>query len=399
MSATEDPITQPGPETEEQERDHGGLWGLRQLKKVVAAAKGKATYQVVEFIKHHLEGTKLIFVFGRTGTGKTTLLKELTGMDLKVGEKLGSGTHHYEICPAIIAGDKYIFVDTPGFGAADKDNFETMKDIMSCLLALGPFVIITGALFVYDSAQDRLSQDEAITIRWLQCFCGPDFYEKITVVSNKWDQLVAKERLKKKALFEDLQVRSDLAQVLNPPGRYRSGHVYHHGIRTDTMGNWCEALDHEESIPERKAQAQEMIQKWYANPATVKLQIRKELDRGTKLAETSAAKALAAHVVATKVRVKHGEAIILGTEEPDPVAEPPVVQPTPPSIPWVENPESNTFKFWEWLEIAKQAALFFWQGHRSAMEQTAQNSRGIFGWLKVCSDKINNWWSGPPPNP
>jgi ABC-type cobalamin/Fe3+-siderophores transport system ATPase subunit len=38
-----------------------------------------------------LQGTRLIFVFGRTGTGKTTLLRELTGMDLKVGESLSSG--------------------------------------------------------------------------------------------------------------------------------------------------------------------------------------------------------------------------------------------------------------------------------------------------------------------
>jgi len=38
-----------------------------------------------------LHGTKLIFVFGKTGAGKTTILKELTSMDLKVGDRLGSG--------------------------------------------------------------------------------------------------------------------------------------------------------------------------------------------------------------------------------------------------------------------------------------------------------------------
>lgn len=91
-------------------------------------------------------------------------------MDLKVRDTLSSGmspanrrpslnscgiglttgrpeTGTYEICPAVINGDKYIFVDAPGFGAADIDNLAVVKNIMSCLLALGPFVIIASALF------------------------------------------------------------------------------------------------------------------------------------------------------------------------------------------------------------------------------------------------------------
>jgi hypothetical protein len=53
QSATEGIPTPPSANgRDEQARDSGGLWGLDQLKKVVAAAKGKATYQVVEFIKH-----------------------------------------------------------------------------------------------------------------------------------------------------------------------------------------------------------------------------------------------------------------------------------------------------------------------------------------------------------
>lgn len=46
---------------------------------------------MVLFNSQSLPGTKVIFVMGQSGTGKTTMLQELTGLDLKVGSTLSSG--------------------------------------------------------------------------------------------------------------------------------------------------------------------------------------------------------------------------------------------------------------------------------------------------------------------
>ena len=72
-------------------------------------AKGAATDEVVKFVMKQyvtgtayplkililvdsLSGTKLIFVVGKTGTGKTTILSELTGLaELEAGKTLKAG--------------------------------------------------------------------------------------------------------------------------------------------------------------------------------------------------------------------------------------------------------------------------------------------------------------------
>ena len=270
-----------------------------------------------------------------------------------------------------------------------------MKNIMSCLLALGPFVVVAGALFLYDSSQGRLTQDEAITIRWLACFCGPDFYEKVTIVSSMWDQLAFKELKKKRALFEELQVGSDLAQVLSPPGRYRGGQVYHHAITVNPPGTWLKVLDHEDDIPARAAMAKAMIQARYADAAAVTLQVRHELDAGTRLADTSAARAVrpgGAPIAATKLRVKHGKAVIPGADEPDPdpeIAAQPAATHLGRMLEWAETREGGTF--WEWLNVAKGMALYFF---RLQVKEAAS----VVGWLSKCRDRVWNWWSGSPPD-
>jgi Cdc6-like AAA superfamily ATPase len=103
------------------ERPSGWTTGLySQLKQLVRDAKGAASKPVVRFIKKQsvpliyspvlcslpwflrygyridtfrsLRGTKLILVVGQTGTGKSSLIRELTGQDVVVGHTHESGS-------------------------------------------------------------------------------------------------------------------------------------------------------------------------------------------------------------------------------------------------------------------------------------------------------------------
>ncbi|KAK4139774.1 P-loop containing nucleoside triphosphate hydrolase protein [Dichotomopilus funicola] len=318
-------------------RGRGGLWELLDLKKMVTSAKGRATEVVVDFIKNNLLETKLIFVFGKTGAGKSTLLRELTGMDVKVGNTLNSGTRNYEICPGYIHDEKYIFIDTPGFGAADMNNEETMKDIASCLMVLGPFVTIAGALFVYDAGSDRLGQDEERTIRWLQCFCGPDFFRNITVVITKWDKLspkaVTKAQGRIDALLEGAEndpyaeedsstgttpSNNSLSNLFYPHPPYVGAHIYHHGLLDQptpiVSATTLEPLDVEEDPGLRCDRAKDMIHRRYASTSKppARLQIQQEMDEFTPLGETQAMKVLkAGDMTRTRVGIDNGRAVVV----------------------------------------------------------------------------------------
>lgn len=96
-----------------------------------------------------------------------------------------TGTLQYYICPAVIEGEQFLFVDTAGFGASDMEEIPNLKDIIGCLSTLGPFVKIAGLMFVYGKVDNRLTDLDPKLIQWVQC--GPQFYKNITVVTTQWD--------------------------------------------------------------------------------------------------------------------------------------------------------------------------------------------------------------------
>jgi hypothetical protein len=57
---------------------------------------------------------------------------------------------------------------------------------------------------------------ELKTIRWLQCFCGPRFYENITIITTKWDKIHPDEIGEARERMEELAA-DDVAPVLDPP--------------------------------------------------------------------------------------------------------------------------------------------------------------------------------------
>ncbi|OCK73994.1 hypothetical protein K432DRAFT_270626, partial [Lepidopterella palustris CBS 459.81] len=268
-------------------------WELRALRKMLKAAKGLTNFTILDFLKKHLLGTKLIFVLGKTGTGKTSLLQELVGQDLHVGHSLESGTRHYEVIPALIHGEKYLFVDTAGFGARDMDDKSNFENIMSCLVAFGPFVTIAGVLFLHSSKEDRMTNDEVKTVQWLQCFCGPEFFQNITIVTTKWDTYNSKSFQRAREQLQNLTNGEDIGAILHPPDPYVGASLYNHGIPGGGVSDsWGDPLDIDDDRSERAAEIGKVIQQLHRNPAPAQLQVNREMEEGKDIMETTAAKAL-----------------------------------------------------------------------------------------------------------
>ncbi|KAI0502736.1 P-loop containing nucleoside triphosphate hydrolase protein [Xylaria bambusicola] len=273
------------------------------LKILVAEAKGMASKPVIKYIKRYLNGTKLIFVVGQSGTGKSTFLREISGMDLQIGKTRNSGTKNYEVCPAVIDGEQYLFIDTPGFGAADMDDMDCFCDIIACLEVLGPFVTVAGLIFVTGGNQERLTQQELKTIHWIKCFCGPQFYRYITIMTSKWDK-ISEDDFEEgwNSMLSMLEMNPSFAEILNPPvtSRHTSNHdfeggrVYHHGIvvNKDHPSVPLNRLSLRHHGKERADIAVTMIRNHYKTAPGVKLQIIHEMGNNISWYNTEAAKVL-----------------------------------------------------------------------------------------------------------
>ena len=316
-------------------------------------------------------------------------------------------------------------MDTAGFGAADMDDSANFENILSCVTALGPFVTIAGLIFVYGSIDNRFKEHDVKTIQWVQCFCGPDFYRNIVIVTNMWDQYKEKQFRKQWEKLADFTRNENVKQILSPPERYHGGRIYHHGLPggDGTVDSVTFVLDHEDDSSKRGDELRKLIQRTYsaADSKPVTLQVLEEMKDGIPPQETQAAKALKAIPVHTKINIRDHRAIVCSTEisqstaapaippsgtptPPAPSPQAPITQvPTPGAIapkPKVEkaaeksrqqaSPQSWFERLLAWFEIGKQASVFFKQARESARAKTKPPTWSVWGSLK-------DWWAGTPP--
>ncbi|KAF5987871.1 hypothetical protein FCOIX_762 [Fusarium coicis] len=305
-------------------------WGFKKLSSLLSETQGGVTKRITSFVGSYLRGTKLIFVVGKAGTGKTSILSELTDHDdLQPCITLQTGTKSYRIIPGIIDDEQYLFIDTAGYGDPNRDDIENFKDSVSSLIAFGSFIEVVGVLFVVGNPGTRLDQQDAKTIRWLQCFCGPDFFRNITVITSFWDTYNAGSF---KQAFNRMQSLHDdpmFQKILNPSSserRYHGAHIYHHGV---VGGNLTlesfPGLDYTEKRRERREELRNLIRRRYAERRykPTKLQFMREVEKKVPFLETEAAKALRAPAVGITVNIVDGRCAIEAV---------PIAQETPPLV-------------------------------------------------------------------
>ncbi|KAM0431870.1 hypothetical protein ACHAPT_005123 [Fusarium lateritium] len=363
-------------------------WAFNKLYNLVTEAKGAATEEVVKFVMKHLSGTKLIFVLGKAGTGKTTILAELTELPgLEPGETLKSGTKEYHVCPAIIDDEQYLFIDTAGFGDPNCDDIDTFRNTVSCLLAFGSFVQVVGVLFVIGNPGTRLDQQSVKTLHWLQCFCGPDFFRNITLVTSFWDSYNEASFKQAYARMQSLDEDKVLEQVLRPSTpekRYHGAYLYHHGVTGGKLTlDSFPGLSIGENRAERREELRNLIRLRYAELRfkPVKIQFMKEVEKGVPFLDTEAAKVLRAPAVGVAVRVADGKCIIEAAEE---------LEETPP-LRFEEAPNFKPMKWREaikqWYELAVRIANYYQKTRERQASTLATGVQNVWS-------AISAWWFG-----
>ncbi|RGP67947.1 hypothetical protein FSPOR_5608 [Fusarium sporotrichioides] len=225
-------------------------WGFQTLENLLHETKGAVTGQIVNFVGRHLRGTKLIFVVGKAGTGKTSILWELTDLKtLQPGRTLKRGTKNYRVCPYMINDQQYLFIDTAGFGDPDQEDIETFKDL----------------------AYARMQ-----------------------------------------SLYEDRIIHQILKPSISE-GRYQGAYVYHHGVADGILTpDSYPGLDYDKHKKQRREELHNLMRRRYAecHYDPVKLQFMKEVEGNVPFLETEAAKVLRATPVGVTVNIVRGKCMI-----------------------------------------------------------------------------------------
>ncbi|KAL4952903.1 hypothetical protein BDW69DRAFT_184975 [Aspergillus filifer] len=324
---------------------------------------------MLQFIGKHLKGTRLIFVVGLSGTGKTTLLGGITNQKLEVGHSAKSGTLGYTVLPAVVHGEQYLFVGTPGFGAEDLNDKNVYEDIMSCMCTLDQKVTIAGVMFVHSMRlADRLVESEMKTICWLQCFCGPQFFGNITIVLNQWDRFTKDDMDQARSIAKELE-DSAFRSILSPE-HVKGGRLYRHGMEMSDGHDYH----------------------YKCSDGVAKLQVLEELSMGWGLYETEAAMSLFNNFSSSTICILRQKAVIMDVAEELKPKVQKVEGETAPKPP-KENAAADVSAM-RWWEIAKEVAWTFWGFHRTENTKFTEYKRST---AADAWEKLKTWWSGEAP--
>ncbi|PSN66356.1 hypothetical protein BS50DRAFT_574792 [Corynespora cassiicola Philippines] len=260
--------------------------------------------------------TRVFLVIGRPGTWKLSLLEEVVGELVGTYKCPKSGALTHGIWPTIIDEKQYLFVEIPEFGAADTNDVDNLKNVASCVRAFNKFTKITGVLFLHDCNEYWMSKQGLQTIRWLQCFCGPKFYDRITIITSRGDNRDLEKNTVTSSRGDRLKEEYFMPLTCPPaplPGAGTLYHAFADYIRTEED---LEPLsEHEFQYNKRNAWIRASIARIYDDYPDIELpdielQVTTEMKRGVRLLDTEAERTLSLKPYHTIIRANDRWAIV-----------------------------------------------------------------------------------------
>ncbi|GAD93812.1 hypothetical protein AFUA_7G00890 [Paecilomyces variotii No. 5] len=245
------------------------------------------THQVETFLKAHLDAD-LHIVTGHARVGKSSWIKSMTGEDVYIGSTLKSATQKVSLVPATIGNKRCLFLDMPGFGTCDFDDWDIFYKLMTAMSVVRPYVEFKGVTYVDSMKSDSVTPEAEKILTWLSLFCGQDFMPNVTVVTTKWDGNDAdgiKEKLTRVEQWKE--------EKIFRPFFSHGATIYHHGLLVEGSKEGDDkytTLHVDRKAAERRVKAHNYFATRYRNSPKLQLQIYTEIANGATIETTSAGK-------------------------------------------------------------------------------------------------------------
>ncbi|GFF91741.1 hypothetical protein IFM53868_06607 [Aspergillus udagawae] len=233
---------------------------------------------------------KAILLVGRLGTGKSSLLEDVTGLSGYSQQSADSVTQNVEIAKAVITNKEYFIMDTPGFNPGNEE--ETYREIIRGIQAIRPFARIVGLLYLTCVNQPRFDGFDRKLAQFIRALCGDEYIHAVTFTTTFWTVAGEEQLADFNRHFEFLQ--SKWKEVFGAQGLnlYQHGQEYNaSGLPTGSVINWFPRRNRDQIA----RHAKEMIARNYDGPTTASPRIVEELDANTPINMTEAGRILDLH--------------------------------------------------------------------------------------------------------
>lgn len=192
--------------------------------------------------------------------------------------------------PATIEGQRYIFIDTPGFNDSDpsRTDIDVFQEILKWFETMSPYCDLAGLLYVYDMMNPRFTGSADLILKMISALCGEEYFRNVTILTTKWSQVGPG--------IHTAVVNSQEAELIKGPWKEMiagGARVHRHRGLIDleiVPPEFKAVVDAQRKI--EQDDVREMIRFYRTSETKVAPQIQHELRSGTEVMRTAAASVL-----------------------------------------------------------------------------------------------------------
>ncbi|KAL4793226.1 hypothetical protein BDV19DRAFT_367215 [Aspergillus venezuelensis] len=223
----------------------------------------------------------VLMILGRTGSGKSSLLEDLSGLSGYSQQNIDSVTKTIQLCRATINEKPYFIMDTPGFDPSAEE--QTFREIIRGVTSIRPFARITGFLYLTCIPQERFDDFDRKLIQFVRGLSGPQYIPRITFVTTFWTATPGQAASYSQRLVSLRRTWEDGVGV-------RGLKTYQHGWEYNSTGveNQGEIIDWYTDRNQIARHAREMVARNYSSPSMVASKVEEELDAHVSTHQTDA---------------------------------------------------------------------------------------------------------------
>lgn len=202
------------------------------------------------------------------------------------------GTTTFAMFPAIIEGERYILIDTPGFNDENQSDIEIFSIILKWFQTMSQYCNLAGILYVHDISQKRVSGSAKLNLDMLKALCGPGFYKNVTILTTMWGDAgpsKASERQQKASESRQKEFENGPWKELIDGGARVMAHKC--GFAEPDSEDFPVDSDDIAELDEQREEAREELFRmidYYKYSESISPEIQSELRRGVGLLETKA---------------------------------------------------------------------------------------------------------------